>query len=54
MAWRFVHNLLAHPLLALTLESSLAVRFHDWTANKAWPRLARAELDQGGRGHQGP
>jgi len=34
--WEFIHNLLAHPLMALTLSSKLSIRFHDWTARKAW------------------
>lgn len=33
-----VHDLIAHPLMALTLYCSLSVRFHDWTSLKAWPR----------------
>ena len=35
--YSFLHNCLAHPLLWLTRESKLAVRFHDWTASLAWP-----------------
>lgn len=34
--WEFIHNLLAHPLLAVTMNSAWALQFHDWTASKAW------------------
>lgn len=33
--WGIVHNLIAHPLLIF--ETSWGDRFHDWTAEKAWP-----------------
>lgn len=36
--WAFVHDLFAHPLMALTRWSRWALRFHDWTSNRAWPR----------------
>jgi len=36
--WAFIHNLVAHPLLALTGGARWADRFHDYTAGKAWPR----------------
>lgn len=35
--WAVVHDLIAHPLLVLTLYSAWARRFHGWTSNKAWP-----------------
>lgn len=28
----FIHNVIVHPLLALTFRARWAVRFHDWTA----------------------
>ena len=34
--WRIIHNAVAHPLLAF--EGEWAERFHDWTAEKAWPK----------------
>lgn len=36
--WAFVHDGLAHPLMAITLWSRWTLRFHDWTSRKAWPR----------------
>ncbi|HUD85012.1 MAG TPA: hypothetical protein VMR17_01110 [Xanthobacteraceae bacterium] len=30
--WKFVHNALIHPLLALPWEPAWAQRAHDWTA----------------------
>ena len=36
--WVLVHNCIAHPLMAVTLDSKWSVKFHDWTATKAWPR----------------
>lgn len=32
--WKFVHNLLIHPLLALPWEPKWAQRAHDWTAQR--------------------
>lgn len=34
-AWAFVHDAIAHPLMALTAWSACAVRFHDWTSARA-------------------
>lgn len=36
--WAFVHDLIAHPLMALSGWSAWALRFHDSTSMKAWPR----------------
>lgn len=36
--WAFVHDLVSHPIMALTFWSSLSLRFHNWTSHKAWPR----------------
>lgn len=36
--WAAVHNLIAHPLLTLSLDSRWANHFHDWTARKAFGR----------------
>lgn len=33
--WCFIHNAIAHPLLVF--EGAWSDRFHDWTADKAWP-----------------
>lgn len=38
LLWAIFHDLVAHPLMAVTLYCSLSVRFHDWTSRKAWPR----------------
>jgi hypothetical protein len=38
--WAFIHNAVAHPLLAITRSAGWAVVFHDWTAAKAWPESA--------------
>lgn len=35
--WCFIHNAVAHPLLAITGNARWAEGFHDWTAEKAWP-----------------
>lgn len=32
--WKFVHNLLVHPWLALPWEPRWAQRAHDWTAKR--------------------
>lgn len=37
MIWEFIHNAVAHPLLAFSFNARWAVRFHDWTSKKAWP-----------------
>lgn len=34
--WALVHNLVAHPILAVT-SAAWATNFHDWTAERAWP-----------------
>lgn len=41
--WAIVHDLIAHPLMALTLWHPLLVRFHDWTSTHAWPRASTRE-----------
>lgn len=38
LCWALLHDLVAHPLMALTLYSRWSIRFHDWTSHKAWPR----------------
>jgi hypothetical protein len=40
--WALVHDGLAHPLMALTGYCKPAMRFHDWTSHKAWPRAEPA------------
>jgi len=41
LLWALVHDGIAHPLMALTLFSGWAVRFHDWTSARAWPRPSK-------------
>lgn len=36
--WAVLHDLVAHPLMALTGWSKWALRLHDWTSHRAWPR----------------
>lgn len=38
LGWALVHDAIAHPLMALTGYCGLAMRFHDYTSHKAWPR----------------
>lgn len=30
---RFLHNVVAHPLLFFTNDARWAIRFHDWTSH---------------------
>lgn len=34
--WTIIHNAVAHPLMAITGDSAWSLRFHSWTADKAW------------------
>lgn len=36
--WAFVHDCIAHPLMALTGYAAWALRFHNYTSHRAWPR----------------
>ena len=36
--WAVLHDLVAHPLMAISFYSRWAVRLHDWTSARAWPR----------------
>lgn len=38
LLWAIVHDGLAHPLMVLTGYCKAALRFHDWTSHRAWPR----------------
>ena len=42
LLWAVLHDAVAHPLMALTGYCALAVRFHDYTSRKAWPRSTNA------------
>ncbi len=35
--WMFVHNCIAHPLLFFTLNSKIAIRFHDYSSTMMRP-----------------
>ena len=41
--WAILHDLIAHPFMALTFYSGLSLRFHDWTSRHAWPRNEDAD-----------
>lgn len=32
--WTFIHNAVAHPMIAFPYRPRWAVRFHDWTAER--------------------
>ena len=36
--WAVVHDAIAGCAMALSGYSAWAVRFHDWTSMRAWPR----------------
>jgi len=39
--WAFVHDAIAHPLVAITRYAGWAVKFHDYTSRRAWPEARR-------------
>jgi hypothetical protein len=41
LGWAIMHDLIAHPLMALTGYSSISLRLHDATSRRAWPRDGR-------------
>lgn len=42
--WAILHDMIAHPLMAVFNYSRWTRRFHSWTSDKAWPP-AKARLD---------
>lgn len=36
--WAFIHDAIAHPLMALSGYAAWALRFHNYTSHRAWPR----------------
>lgn len=44
--WAVLHDLVAHPLMALTNWSRWSLRFHDWTSYYAWPRVRPKKYGQ--------
>lgn len=47
MMWRLIHNCVAHPLLVL---SDIIDRFHNWTAQRAYPEDDDRTTKAPGRG----
>ena len=41
--WAFVHDLITHPLMALTGWARWSLALHDWTSHRAWPRPATVQ-----------
>lgn len=44
IGWAILHDLIAHPFMALTGYSAWSLRFHNWTSLHAWPRVRPAKL----------
>lgn len=44
--WAFLHDAIAHPLMALTNWSAWSMRFHDWTSHRAWPRVPQSSTGE--------
>jgi len=36
MIWEFIHNVIAHPQMGITFNSAWSIKFHDFTAEKAF------------------
>jgi hypothetical protein len=36
--WEFIHNVVAHPLMGITCNSKWSIKFHDFTADKAFSK----------------
>jgi len=49
--WALIHDILAHPLMALTLyKVELFINFHNFTSAKAWKRSSSiSEVIDGGK-----
>lgn len=43
LGWAVLHDLVAHPVMALTGYSNISMRFHNYTSHKAWPRTPKPE-----------
>jgi hypothetical protein len=35
--WAIVHDLIVHPLMAVSLWSKWSLRLHNYTSRRAWP-----------------
>lgn len=43
LLWALVHDMIAHPLMAITLYKwQPALNFHDYTSHKAWRRRPKS------------
>jgi len=38
LPWAMIHDLIAHPIMALTCYSQVSIRFHNYTSHRAWKR----------------
>ena len=38
LGWALIHDIFAHVLMGITNYSKYSIRFHDYTAHKAWKR----------------
>jgi hypothetical protein len=43
--WAWLHDIIAHPLMALFGWASWTLQFHDWTSHRAWPRKRQDRID---------
>lgn len=46
LLWAIIHDLIAHPLMGLTLYSKASLRFHDFTSHRAWPRVLPSQHEE--------
>jgi hypothetical protein len=44
LLWAWIHDFIAHPLMALFGWHDATLKFHDWTSHKAWPRSGEQKL----------
>jgi hypothetical protein len=38
LLWAMIHDLIAHPVMAITFYCKLSIKFHNYTSCKAWKR----------------
>lgn len=38
LPWAIIHDLLAHPFMAMTGYSRIAIEFHNFSSHRAWKR----------------
>jgi len=39
LIWAIIHDLIAHPIMAITLYCKISVAFHNYSSYKAWKRV---------------